>query len=439
MNYLDKVETIESSLVEDLQKLISINSVLTEFNPENEFPFGKGIQDALLYMLELGEREGFKTFNLDNYAGYIEFGEGDEEIGVLCHLDIVPIGRDWTKDPLGGEVIDGKIYGRGSNDDKGPTMAAFYAMKLLKDSGFKPNKRIRMILGTDEETGWRGLNYYLKHEKMPTIGFAPDAEFPLIYGEKGIHMFNAVGKDTEVEYFNSGARYNMVPDNAECRLGIDLEKEFLAYIKEYNIEGTFENGKYKVIGKSAHAMDPTKGVNACTLLCEFLDQHIESEFVKTALLFDKDGTKLGINYEDEEMGLLTMNLGFAKLQDGEYTIGVNNRVPQGWDMFDKQEKLVNEVSTYVNVEYIPVHYVSKEDELVKTLMESYVKYTNDTVNQPITIGGGTYARALDKAVAFGPLMPGREEVAHQKDEYMFLDDLFKATAIYADALHNLAK
>lgn len=439
MNFLDLSKKYEELLVNDLRGLINIDSVLTEFNADAEFPFGKGIQDAMDYMLALGEKEGFTTKNIDNYAGYIEFGEGEEEVAVLCHLDIVPIGRDWTKDPLGGEVIDGKMYGRGTNDDKGPTMAAFYAMKMLKDSGFKPNKRIRMILGTDEETGWRGLNYYLKKEKMPTIGFAPDAEFPLIYGEKGIHMFNAEGKDSTIEYFKSGARYNMVPDLAECRLNVNLEKEFKAYLADNNIEGSYESGLYKVIGKSAHAMDPTKGVNACRLLVEFLDKHIESGFVKTCLLFDNDGSTIGVNYRDEEMGILTMNLGFATLENGEYKIGVNNRVPQGWDMFEKQEAAVNELSTYKSIEYVPVHYVSQEDELVKTLLSSYRKYTGDETTQPITIGGGTYARALDKAVAFGPLMPGREEVAHQKDEYMHLSDLFTATAIYADALYNLTK
>jgi succinyl-diaminopimelate desuccinylase len=231
----------------------------------------------------------------------------------------------------------------------------------------------------------------------------------------------------------------MVPDLAECKLNVDLESEFKAFLFDNGIEGSFKDGTYKVIGKSAHAMDPTKGVNACTLLCTFLNEHIDSEFVKTCLLFDNDGTKIGVNYEDAEMGLLTMNLGFAKLENGEYKIGVNNRVPQGWDMFEVQEARVNELSKYVNVEYIPVHYVPQEDELVKTLMASYVKYTGDTVNKPITIGGGTYARALDKAVAFGPLMPGRDEVAHQKDEYMHLSDLFTATAIYADALYNLSK
>ena len=438
MNYLNETDKYKENLVSDLKRLISIDSVLTEFNSENEFPFGKGIQEALVWMLELGEKDGFRIKNIDNYAGYIEFGTGPV-FAVLCHLDVVPVGRDWTFDPFGGEVVDGKMYGRGTNDDKGPTMAAYYAMKMLKDYGFKPNMTIRMILGTDEETGWRGIKHYFKKEGMPNLGFAPDAEFPLIYAEKGIHTFNATGSDVKIPYFKSGERYNMVPDSAECKLNINLEEEFEAYLKENSYEGSIENGLYKIIGKSAHAMDPTKGVNACTLLAKFLYDHIESDFLKAVLQFDTDGSILGVDYLDEEMGPLTMNLGFASLENNEYTIGVNNRIPQGWDRFDELEEKVNSFSKYINVENIPLHYISKEDDLVKTLMKSYRKYTGDTVNQPITIGGGTYARALTKAVAFGPLMPEREEVAHQKDEYMHLGDLYTACAIYADAMYNITK
>ncbi len=438
MNYLNETEKYKQDLVADLKELISIDSVLTEFNADSEFPFGKGIQEALEWMLALGEKDGFRTKNIDNYAGYIEFGTGPI-FAVLCHLDVVPVGRDWTYDPFGGEVVDGKMYGRGTNDDKGPTMAAYYAMKMLKESGFKPNMTIRMILGTDEETGWRGIKRYFEKEGMPDLGFAPDAEFPLIYAEKGIHMFNAVGDCTCIPYFKSGSRYNMVPDSAECKLNINLESEFRAHLAEFNLEGSITDGLYKIIGKSAHAMDPTKGINACTLLVNFLSKHMECDFLNAASNFDTDGTILGVNYMDEEMGPLTMNLGFAHVKNGEYTIGVNNRIPLGWDKLVELEKQVNSFSKYVNIENIPLHYISKEDDLIKTLMKSYVKYTGDTINQPITIGGGTYARALTKAVAFGPLMPGREEVAHQKDEFMHLSDLFTACAIYADALHNITK
>jgi len=192
-NYLDLIGEYREEMIRTLQELIAIKSVAAE--PLEGAPFGAGVQEAFAYMLRKAKTEGFETENIDNYGGHIEFGgylfdeEGemigtsDEIMGILCHLDVVPEGKDWDFDPYGGELIDDRIYGRGAIDDKGPTVAAFYAMKALKDAGVVPEKKVRLILGLDEETGWKGMDYYLKRVKHPDFGFTPDGDFPAIHGE----------------------------------------------------------------------------------------------------------------------------------------------------------------------------------------------------------------------------------------------------------------
>ena len=194
MDFYAKILERKDELLQKTIELLRIPSVLTKFDPESNTPFGEAINDSLYYMLDLAREDGFVTKNINNYAAHIEYGEGKDILGVLCHLDVVPTGDGWTHPPFSPIVKDGKLFARGATDDKGPTMAAYFALKLLKEMDFQPNKRIRIILGTDEETGWRGIREYFKTEQMPELGFAPDASFPLIYGEKGIISFDGTGK-----------------------------------------------------------------------------------------------------------------------------------------------------------------------------------------------------------------------------------------------------
>lgn len=181
-------------------------------------------------MLKLGASFGFKTKEVDHIAGHIEFGEGEEIIGVLVHVDVVPAVGDWLYPPFSGTVADGKIYARGALDDKGPAVCALYAFKLLKDLGFKPNKRLRLIIGTDEETSWRGIKRYFEKEEMPLFGFSPDANFPLIYGEKGIMSLDLLGAGDPKLFFKAGVRYNVVPDYAEAKIDQDVSEAFHAFL-----------------------------------------------------------------------------------------------------------------------------------------------------------------------------------------------------------------
>ena len=207
---------------------------------------------ALEYVLKLGEEFGFQTKNVEGVCGHIEYGEGDEIFAVLCHVDVVPAIGNWTDDPYHPVVRDGKIFGRGTSDDKGPAIAAIFALKTLKDLGIKLNKRVRLIFGTDEETGSRGLRRYLEVEERPDYGISPDADFPIIYGEKGICGIDLVYNGKSNLKAKGGARYNIVAPSLDFE--IDNEK----FKKKY----TNEEGVYHIKGISAHAMEQDNGKNA---------------------------------------------------------------------------------------------------------------------------------------------------------------------------------
>jgi succinyl-diaminopimelate desuccinylase len=450
MDFKKLVEEQKEVIINKTIELLKFPSVLDNFDQNSETPFGVEINNALNYMLDLAKEDGFVTKNINNYAAHIEYGRGKEIVGVLCHLDVVPTGdvAKWTNHPFEPTIRDGKIFARGSSDDKGPTMASYFALKLLKESGFKPKKRVRIILGTDEETGWRGIKEYFQTEQMPSIGFAPDASFPLIYGEKGILSFEIKGKtnDTALKTFKSGERLNIVPEYAECTLNVDLEQQFKNHIEYNGLKGEVSDGVYKVYGKSAHAMQPHLGINAAFILAEFLNEHIENDFIKYIcdyLTFDHLGEKLYIDYSDPEMKDLTVNAGVFDYEIDEFKIGVNCRYPKGWDKDSALLSIAASAKKYHFKHKVlndsVVHYVDKEDELVQTLHQAYIKYTGDVETPLLTIGGGTYARAMEKAVAFGLSMPGRKDVAHQVDEHIYIEDLLTATAIYMEAIYQLSK
>ncbi len=448
MDFYTYVQEHRAEILEKTKELLRIKSVLDNYVPESNAPFGEGIQEALEYMLELAKQDGFVVKNIQNHAAHIEHGDGEALLGVLCHLDVVPPGDGWTTPPFEPTVRDGKLFARGSMDDKGPTMAAYFALKFLKDLDVQFHKRVRIILGTDEETAWRGITRYFEFEEMPTIGFAPDASFPLIYGEKGIWTFDLEGKASgdEIIHFRSGERYNVVPDYAEASLKNDHREAFMTFCKYYGFKGEVKNGIYIVHGKNAHAMQPQHGVNAAFILAKFLNDITDNpaiQFIEKYLSFDAYGEKLGIDYDDEEMKRFTINPGVFNYDSNGVSIGINCRYPKGYDL-ENARKRVGERAKKHGLKLVdkgdnPVHYVDPEDTLIKHLLDAYRKVTNDHESEPFTIGGGTYARALDKAVAFGPMMPGRKDVVHQADEHIHVDDLLEATAIYMEAIYALTR
>lgn len=456
IDFYQEVLKRKNEIIKKTQELLQINSELTEFDPESKTPFGKGIDDSLQYMLNLAKKDGFNTLNADSYAGHIEYGGHEEFIGIAGHLDVVPAGSGWDYPPYGAEIVDGKIYARGAMDDKGPTMAAYYAMKIIKDLELPLTKRIKLILGTDEETAWRGIRYYFdKFPEQPTFGIVPDADFPLTYAEKGI-LGVTVSIETEENNgllsFNSGLRANMVPDEANAVLSdVSLKEAYLKYLKDNKYQGNAEVKDEKlhlmIVGKSAHGSMPEKGINAAFLLIEFFNQvGLNNEFtdlMNSYLLNDLNGKKIGVDHEDEETGLVTINPGVFETDGNKFVVDLNIRYPNGVDSEEFIKKLTNAFNSVGAEVDVKSHqkrlYLDPNSKEIKALIKVYQKHTGDLSAKPMTTGGGTYARAMENSVAFGPSFPGKPSYIHQRNEYIEVEDLLKATAIYAESLYEVAK
>ena len=456
------IELYKAHIIENTSKLIQIPSVEAAAQPGK--PFGEAADDALLFCLKLAQELGFMTGNVDGYAGYAQMGEGDETLGILVHLDVVPEGAGWTYPPFSGVVQDGKIYGRGAIDDKGPAIAALYAMKAVMDSGVCLRKKVRLIFGLDEESGWKDMEYYFKKEPMPETGITPDGCYPVIYTEKGI-VDVAVKKCFKPSDFVTlrlssvigGERPNMVADSCECVFkphGLN-EKVLVSVETFFSITGerlqtSFdEKGALtiKANGVSAHGSTPQKGKNAIAIVLSFLATlgYGESEMERYLNLlndkigFDTKGIGLGIDCEDES-GELTVNLGTLEANaDGGMAL-LNIRYPVTFSEDALLQKIKEafydeDLEILVKGRHKPL-YVPKDHPLVKTLLEVYNEQTGQNADA-IAIGGGTYARALKNAVAFGAVFPGKPDLAHQKDEYIEIEDLILNAKIYAHAIATL--
>lgn len=463
INWKQEVEKRKDELLNDLSTLLSIDSVRRDDLAAEDAPVGPGPKEALLKFLEIGERDGFVTKNVDNLAGHIEFGNGEELMGVFGHVDVVPTGTGWETDPFTPTIKNNRLYARGSSDDKGPTVAAYYAIKIIKELGLPTSKKLRLIIGTDEESGWKCMDRYMSVEQTPDFGFSPDADFPIINGEKGILTlythFDKVQTEsaTQLVSFHAGLRENMVPQDATVQFKTDvafevIEKALNEFVASEPVTASIKQENdvivIDVVGKASHGMAPMNGINAATYLAKFLTQYKFSGTDKQFLTFITEqlhqefyAEKLGLSHMDDVMGQLTMNPGvFTYDVDNGGSIALNYRYPKGVTAEGLEKGLVLATSVYgVRVtsgkSQVP-HYVPADDPLVKTLLDVYEKYTGHKGSER-TIGGGTYGRLLKRGVAYGAMFPHSIDTMHQANEFIDLDDLFNATVIYADAIYQL--
>lgn len=463
------IEQYKDSIIKNTQKLIQIPSVNSPSANPSE-PFGENAANALEYMLNLGQKLGFRTKNVDGYCGYIEFGEGEGLVGIIGHLDVVPEGDGWTFSPFSGTISNNKIYGRGAIDDKGPVISSLYAMKIVKDN-FNVHKRVRLILGLNEENDWKCINYYKEHEEIPTIGFSPDADFPCIYAEKSIlscylnsdisFLNNECIQITEIDCNNNAI--NVVPKFCSVTLKINSAKieisSFISYLKNIIDNSKFEIDIYQINsefikltshGIPAHAAHPDLGLNAISRLLIILNDLFKNYNINLEIfnIFTKyintefDGASLGINFEDES-GKLTLNVGKLILNNNIIKIGLNLRVPVNTNIaviqnnFDEISKEYTNI-TFETAAYQPYLYIPKDDYLVRTLCKIYNEETNSNL-EPIAIGGGTYARAFKNCISFGANFPGNKDMCHQTDEFVDIDNLLLSCKIYTKAIIELAK
>lgn len=461
-DWLKEANAQKEDYLTDLISLMKIESVRDDEQATADYPLGPGPAQALAAFLEMADQDGFRTKNIDNLVGYAEWGEGDETLAILAHLDVMPAGNGWDTDPFDPVIKDGNLIGRGASDDKGPGMAAYYALKTLKDQGVHFNKKVRFIVGTDEEADWTGMNRYFEVEPSPTFGFSPDAEFPVINGEKGqvsmlLDLPGGNGDGDLLKSFDAGLRFNMVPREATAVVEVtdneDLVTRFTAFLDENPVTGSIEvepdGAHIEVIGKAAHGMEPEKGINAATYLATFLKQlqlggnaQDFVAYVADYLHLDTRMDKFNAAFSDPVMGEMTMNAGLLSFdQQTGARIDMNFRYPKGITP-DEIKAAVAKVaeSLHFTVTYqggeVP-HYVDPADPLVQTLMKAYIHQTGDQGAQPEVVGGGTYGRLMKRGVAFGALMPTTTNTMHQANEFQPVNDLIMSMAIYMEAIHDL--
>lgn len=446
---LDNFRNIKPAMLAGIQQNLRICSEKGDATPDA--PFGPGPKAALLDALEQAEKLGFRTCNIDDKIGYAEIGSGAEMVAVLGHLDVVPAGDGWESEPYGAECRDGVLYGRGSLDDKGPTVGALYAMKAIADSGIPLKRRIRVIMGTDEECGSACVAHYLKtRQEMPVAGFTPDADFPAIFCEKGILRFEigceipAEGQDIQLE---GGVASNVVMPSLSLTLPASCALPLRAG-SDVEIQQDSHTVRYQFTGKSAHASTPELGINAGYLAANFfqdtrLSQDIDQmfAFIREKLHDETNGKSLGIAYRDGDTGSLTLSMGCVYRRDNMRCLTLDLRYPPACDA-EKIEQAIRESAQPYGLKILsrkqaePL-YIPKDSALIQTLMGVYRDVTGDQA-EPIAIGGGTYAKAFPNMVAFGPLFPGEKDVIHQPNECVEVEKLLKSVEISMLAMTELA-
>ena len=463
------VDSYRDELIENIRKWIAIPSVQGAPAGENA-PFGAEVRRMLDVALEDGRRFGFEVRDIDGYAGDISYGSGPQTMGMLAHLDVVPLGDGWKHDPLGGEIENGKMYGRGTTDDKGPALCALYAMRAVKEAGIPLVDGVRLILGCDEETGMSDMRHYASKLKMPDYGFSPDAEFPVINIEKGgVNMRLArvtggeEGAEMPVYSLYAGERPNVVPAEAKAvvglnGLGLDALNEKLAAIEaghaKFRLTATAEGEGRATItatGKGAHAAMPEGGVNAAGMLLIALKElgagrpnggsREAIAMLADAVGMEYTGESLGIACQDELSGALTCNLGILRYDGNELSALLDIRYP----LCGNEELMLGQAAKRVApagmsvccaASHTPLH-VPAESKIVRGLLKVY----HDVTGLPaytIAIGGGTYSRMMPNTVAFGVCFPGDMDVCHIADEYIDVEKMMLGVKIFAHAIAEIA-
>ncbi len=436
----------------DLARWIQVPSVKDDKAPGA--PFGQEVRKMLDMAMADAAAMGFAVRDFDGYACDITLkGESDEAIAVLGHLDVVPAGDGWQVDPFGAKIIDGRMYGRGTSDDKGPSLAALYAMKAIKDAGAPLKKTIRMILGCDEESGWEDMAYYAAHADMPEVGFSPDASFPVINTEKAmLHMFVSAPVSAEglqVKQMQVGERINVIPGEAKALLAGDetLAEAVEAYARKTNLpytaEVTAEGVWVTAEGIPGHSAYPEGRRNAIGMMLLLLKEL----GVKGALLtlanaygMEHDGASLGCACADEVSGPLTCNMGILHLKEGKVIATLDMRCPVTADLEALRDAALARLPGFTPevVDMKEPHHVPAESGLVSSLLAAYHEESG-LPPMALSTGGGTYAKVLKQGVAFGAAFPDDEDLAHQAGEYADLDKLMLSMKIFANALLRLAQ
>lgn len=475
MNIGEFIEVNRQQMIEDISDLIAVPSVWDEATAGEGQPFGKDVARCLEEILAKAAAMGMEVKNVEGYAGEITISGRQTTaadtplmIGVLAHEDVVPAGEGWDTDPFTPVVRDGRLYGRGSSDDKGPLVAGLYAMKYLMDEGRIPATAcLRMIVGTNEEEAWGGIGYYKEHvDRLPDYSIVPDGYFPLVFCEKGLLDFDltipskgAAGGTAAVRELTGGSGRNVVAGGARCTVDCGdagLAARTAERLNRWEHVSAAADGalvKVSAEGKSTHAMSPEKGRNAISLLFAALGQ-LEDDGCRLSVgdavkKYNRwigdgyNGERFGCCFEDQLSGKLTFNIGTVRYDEDkeQLVMEANIRYPASMEKAAVTEAIERTCSEggfgWRERDWLPPVYTEPDSPFVVKLMEVYRQVTGDCENDAFAIGGATYARAIPNAAAFGPLFPHEEELAHEPNEFLSVDSLEKMTEIFIRGLDAL--
>ena len=453
MDRIDEIlEKYREEMMETVQKWVRIPSVKGEAAPGA--PFGQAARTALDTAMADCEKFGLKTEIFDGYVGHADLGEGStrEALAILAHLDVVPVGDGWTYEPFGAQRENGRIYGRGTSDDKGPAVAALYAMRAVKEAGVPLKRKVRLILGCDEECGSSDMAYYKKATEMPRSGFSPDADYPVINIEKGgvhLQLDGELSKEgLQVLSMQVGERANVIPGFASALVegGEEVARAAEEAGKQlgFPVKTTLGNGAViiETTGLTGHAAFPAHGKNAIGQMLKIFEALGAEGALKelaqsVGLTFN--GENLGIAMRDDVSGDLTASLDIIRIENGRLTAVLDVRYPVLFNL-DRMFELLSQRLRFLKASDAgsrPPHFVSDQTELVQELLEAYHDVTGGE-KRTIAIGGGTYAQSMEEGVAFGALFPGEVEMAHQADEFMPEESIYQNARIFARAIVRLA-
>lgn len=452
------VEENKDQFIEDMKELVRIRSV--KDTPSEGAPFGKGCREALGKAVEIAGRYGFETEIFGDQVGAAMLGDQENHIGAIAHMDVVPEASGWIYEPYEPIVKDGYMIGRGVSDNKGPGVSVLYALRFIKENNIPLKHGLRLMFGSDEETGMADVEYYLKNVKPPVFTLVPDAMYPVCYGEKGIFEGNIISQpfaDTHIERFEAGVASNVVPDRATLVLkNVDFSKLKAQECETVTVtqEGQFVT--LQATGTSAHAAMPEGSLNAIGEACKVASKSgvlsaQEKEFFDfiANLVSTYYGEGLAVNCEDEIFGKLTCIAGMSKFEKGKLVININIRYPLAIKDRELEEKIVatlTKVKATIDITSNgKTHYFDKDHPAVGVLTDLYnnIFEKND---KPYVTGGGTYARKFPNAVGFGVSvqgapnpMPEHHGGAHQPDEVANLEDLYRGIKVYVKAFMALDK
>lgn len=438
-----------NDIINGISELVKIPTIYDAATVTETMPYGRNVYDGYLFLKEMALKDGFEVLEYDGHALAIRI-KGKvtmDRIDIVSHVDVVEPGDGWRESPFSGTITKEHVYGRGTQDMKGPLMLTYYALKLIKDYNIPCKKEIRIVIGCDEERTMEDIKYYITKAGEPAFAFTPDGKFPFSFGEKGALMWCIDGKiDSCIEELDGGVQCNVVSPKAVALVNdIERYEKYKELIVEYGNQSEVVKQSNKLIitihGKAAHASRPQEGINATVKLLELINRVSQDSLAELLYdcFYDYYGEGGNINYDIEPMGKLTVNLGLLKISDKIVTAYIDCRYPYGITsniLTEKIQKVLEPLEVTLKYDDKPT-LADANSPYIKVLLDTYREVSKDTISEPIISGGVTYSKAIANCVAFGPMLQGDEVLAHQANEVFNIKNIDQLFELYAKTIIQL--